>query len=263
MTYIFELYTVQTSVFKTLIESLKNTLPDANLEFNKEGLKIIDTNPSKNVLIHLKLEGKSFEKYICKQKIVLGINLINFFKLLKTTSSSDTLKLYVDSDNINELGIIVENSEKGSIVNYKLSLIDLNETSFKIPNTNFDSVFVMLSSDFQKICRDMSNIGDEIDIKIINNQFFFTCFGDFAKQEVILTDKSDGIVVIEKPQKDEIIQGRFLLKFLMSFIKCTGLSTNVELFLKNDYPLILRYKVGDLGFLKLGLSPIVLDNDQK
>ena len=69
---IFELRTVQTNVFKTLIEALKEILTDANIEFHpgvegdvddKGSIKIIAMDPTQTVLVHLKLEGKYFEYY--------------------------------------------------------------------------------------------------------------------------------------------------------------------------------------------------------
>jgi len=53
----------------------------------------------------------------------------------------------------------------------------------------------------------------------------------------------------------DIIQGNFNLKYLVLFTKCTNLSNNVELYLKNDYPLIIKYATAGLGQLKLCLSP--------
>lgn len=39
------------------------------------------------------------------------------------------------------------------------------------------------------------------------------------------------------------------------FTRCTNLSTNIEMYLKNDYPLIIKYAVANLGEIKLCLSP--------
>jgi hypothetical protein len=41
---------------------------------------------------------------------------------------------------------------------------------------------------------------------------------------------------------------------LLIFTKCTNLSNNVELYLKNNYPIILRYTIASLGEIKLCLS---------
>jgi len=46
------------------------------------------------------------------------------------------------------------------------------------------------------------------------------------------------------------------LKHLVLFTKCTNLCPAIEIYLKNDYPLIIRYTVANLGEVKLVLAPI-------
>ena len=53
-----------------------------------------------------------------------------------------------------------------------------------------------------------------------------------------------------------IIQGEFSLKNLGYFIKCTNLCNQIEMFLENDLPLVVKYNVASLGVIKLGLAPI-------
>jgi hypothetical protein len=54
---------------------------------------------------------------------------------------------------------------------------------------------------------------------------------------------------------NEIVQGMFELKYLVLFTKCTNLCSSTEIYLKNDYPLILRYMVANLGEVRLVLAP--------
>ena len=81
--YLLEVKTVQSPPFRCLIEALKEILTDANLEFDETGIKIIAMDASHTVLVHLKLEAKNFESYYCPKKIVLGIGMLSFFKLIK------------------------------------------------------------------------------------------------------------------------------------------------------------------------------------
>jgi hypothetical protein len=53
---------------------------------------------------------------------------------------------------------------------------------------------------------------------------------------------------------DAIVQGMFSLRILCLFSKCSALSSSVELYLRNDYPLIVRYQVANLGEIKLVLA---------
>ena len=80
--YLLEIRTVQSPPFRCLIEALKEILTDANIEFDDTGMKIIAMDASHTVLVHLKLESKNFESYHCPNKLVLGIGMLNFFKLI-------------------------------------------------------------------------------------------------------------------------------------------------------------------------------------
>ena len=74
-----------------------------------------------------------------------------------------------------------------------------------------------------------------------------------------LTKKPNGLTF---HQSDEnIIQGIYSLKYLVLFSKCTNLCNSVELFLKNDYPLITKYSIASLGEIKLCLAPKFEDED--
>lgn len=254
--YSLELKTVQSSAFRILIEALKEILTDANLEFDENCLKIIAMDASHTVLVHLKLEGKNFEHYYCPLKLVLGVNMLNFFKLIKTMSNNDTLSLYVEKSNQNQLCIKIENGEKNTITTYKLNLMDLNEETIQIPPAQFSSVITMPSNDFQKICRDMHNLSEAIEIKSAGSQLIFSCKGDFAQQETIMGESNNhGMKFTQKQEDAEIVQGVFALKHLVLFTKCTNLCNQIEMYLKNDYPLIINYTVASLGNIKLCLAP--------
>lgn len=251
-----ELKTVQSSAFRILIEALKEILTDANLEFDETSMKIIAMDASHTVLVHLKLEGKNFEDYHCPNKLILGVNMLNLFKLIKTMSNNDTLTLFVDKSNQNLLCIKIENGEKNTVTTYKLNLMDLNEESISIPPAQFTSVITMPSTDFQKICRDMHNLAEVIEIKSAGSQLIFSCRGDFAQQETIMGESNNhGMKFTQKQEDTEIVQGIFALKHLVLFTKCTNLCNQIEMYLKNDYPLIINYTVASLGNIKLCLAP--------
>ena len=84
---LFEIRTVQSSAFRTLIEALKEILTEANLEFDSTGIKVIDVDETHTVLTYLRLHSERFEYFYCPVKYVLGINMIYLFKLIKTLSN--------------------------------------------------------------------------------------------------------------------------------------------------------------------------------
>lgn len=254
---IFEIKTIQAGAFRTLIEGLKEILTEVDLEFDPTGIKIIAMDETHTVLVHLRLLADRFQHFYCPNKLVLGVNMIYFFKLIKTMGNNDSLTLYLPASNQNKLGIRMENSEKNTTTTYYLKLFDTNVQEIKVPQLNFTSIIHMPSSDFQKICRDMSVLGEKVEITSSGSDLVFRSAGDFAEQETIITENNGSI----KVQRDanatnDIIQGVFLLKHLVLFTKCTNLCQNVELYLRNDYPIILRYTVADLGEVKLMLAKL-------
>ena len=253
--YSLEIKTVQSAAFRVLTEALKEILTDANFEIDSTGIKVMAMDSSHTVLVHLKLNADNFEHYQCDSKKILGINMLNFFKLIKTMGNSDTLSLYLERDNESVLGIKIENSEKNTTTTYTLNLMDLHEENIQIPPAKFDSVITMPSVDFQKICRDMHNLAELLEIKSTENQLIFSCKGHFASQETSIGETNSGLSFVKNENPDEIVQGIFALKHLVLFSKCTNLCNSIELYLKNDYPLILKYSVASLGDIKLCLAP--------
>jgi proliferating cell nuclear antigen len=265
MVNVLEIQSVQTGVFKTLIEALKEILSETNIEFDETGIKILATDEAQTVLVHLKLHAERFEIYHCAYRQIKGVDMIKLFKLIKAMTNNDTFTLYIDDERINELGIKIENGEKNECTKYTLKLIDLDETQIDVPDEQFKSSIIMPSSDFQSICRNMSYVGGKnVEIKSIDKRLIFYCEGEDSTQETTRYETEPGTIFNLDSQvtnTDEVIQGYYNLKSLSSFTKCTNLSNNIELCFKNDFPLMIRYSVGSLGELQLLLVPTIRDFD--
>lgn len=266
-----EIRTVQASAFKTLVEALKDLLTDTRIEFDLTGMKIVAMDNAHIVLVHLKLDANRFEQFHCAHRLSIGVNMLNLHKLVKTINSNDVLMMFIDNDDPNHLGIRIENMEKNSHTTYRLDLLDLDNPVINIDPTEFPSVITLPSSDFQKICRDMYNIADHVEIKNVNNKLIFSCRGEFCSQETVLSDESQNpnqsdVEPIENIGNDisdaqvanknkQIVQGVFSLKYLVMFTKCTNLCNMVELYIRNDFPLIVKYNVASIGAIKLAVAP--------
>lgn len=257
--YSFMIVTVQSVTIKCTIEALKELLPDTNMDLNPGGIRILSMDPMHTTLVDMNLSKDTFEVFHCLQKQTIGINMVNFFKLIKTVSNNDILTLFIEKNDMNHLGIHIENEQKKSKTTFKLNLLDLSSNVSSVP-VQFKPSITMKSTDFQKICRDMYTISDEIEMKCVAGQFILTCKGDFAQQETILGESSTcdmtiATTVDENGQEVDIVQGNFSLKYLTLFTKCTNLCQTIQIYFKNDYPLIVCYQVGSLGEIKLCLAP--------
>ena len=254
--YVLEIKTVQSSTFKQVVDALKEILMDVNLEFDETGMKVVAMDNTHVVLVHLKLDAEQFETYYCEKKTYVGINILKLHMLIKTVCNADILSLFVERDDPNNLGIRIENADKNTRSTYKLSMLDINVLNITIPPADFQTIITMPSLDFQKIVRDMHNLADFIEIRNVEDQLRFSCKGDFCTQETVigLGDKGSVSIIKNSDKPHDIIQGVFSLKYLSMFTKCTNLCNVVEVYTKNDYPLLLLYKVASLGTIKLCLA---------
>jgi proliferating cell nuclear antigen len=255
--YLLNIKTIQASTFKQVIDALKEILMDVNLEIDETGIKIVAMDNTHIVLIHLKLEAEKFEIYECSKKTYVGINMLRLHALIKTITNNDILSIYIKKDDPNHLGITIENNDKNYKTNYKLSVLDIDVLNLDIPPVDFHTIINMPSNYLQKIIRDMNSLAEFIEFTNIGDKLILSCKGDFCNQETILGAEKSQTITIKKNSTDEeqeIIQGIFSLKYLLIFTKCTNLSNNVELYLKNNYPIILRYTIASLGEIKLCLS---------
>jgi len=249
-------HTVQGTTIKGLFESMKEILNDVNMRFDKSGMKITAMDGNKCACVHIKLESHKFEHFECNQEnVIAGVNMLSLFKLIKTIGTHDTVKFTIFKNKPYELVILFENTSKNTDTTSVLKLLDINEDIYSIPDVEFDSQINMPSLDFQKYCRDLSIFSEVITIRSGPTGLELISDGDFAKQHVRVNQNEESMVI---SKGNEVVEGVYSVKYLNLFTKSTNLSNVVELYLMNNYPLILVYYVGNLGKLQYCLAPKVL-----
>jgi proliferating cell nuclear antigen len=255
---ILEVQTVQSGALRVLCEVLKETLNDVNMIFDQTGLKIMAMDGSMVALIYLHLEAENFEHYVCENKIQVGLNMLSFFKLMKTVTNNDIVTLFIEERKEHELGIIITNADKNSTTTFYLKMLDIDEIEIRMPEVELDAIVTMPSNEFQRICRDMLNISDTITIKSENNLLCFECNGDYASQKTHIGEATHGLSFTKNIK---VVNGTYSLKYINLFTKSTNLSNSVMLYLKTDYPLMLKYNVANLGEITFCLAPKMNDSN--
>lgn len=254
--YDFYIQTVQSGAIRTLFEALKEVLIDVNLTFDEHGIKIMTLDGTRIALVHLFLDSSKFVVYECNKPSKIGVNMYSLFKLLKLAGNEDVITMYVSKNESSRLNIIIHNKIKNTRTHSKLKLLDINEDILDIPDVEFDSVITIPSSDFQKICRDLSIVADTLVIESDDTNFVMSAEGDIGDIKIELGEspEQNGLVYRKRIDTGKV-KGKFDLKYLNLFTKSTSLCSQLEIFLKQDYPLIMLYSVANLGSLKYILGP--------
>lgn len=271
---IIEIKTEHGHTFKSLIDVMKDIVTEVNMEFimdkviieSKEGgeptekdlsgIKILAVGSSGTALINMKLEKKNFSTFKCaEKKRVIGVNLCQLSKVLKSVEKNDILTLFIDSQEPDNLGIILDNKSKNMRDILKFKLLDLNVSKIDIPPIKFDATVQINSSDFQNVCKRMKTLSDQVEITCSANRIDFECKGDVADRRTSFsTDDVNGECVnikMEDGKNNLIINGIYDLNHLVQFSKCAVLCNTIELYMKNDYPLVINYRLPKLGRILL------------
>lgn len=240
------LKTIQACAFKSLLEVLKDIINDVNVCFDSSGVKIIAFDVARVTLVHMFMAAENFEEYTCNKELFVGINVSNMFKLLKSITNNDVLSMEVNDECLN---IMLTNDSKKSTSKFSIKLLDLNEDILDIPELDMPFSTQVPSLDFQKIVRDMINIGNDVTITRTKNKIEFDCKGDFASKTTTMEQT-------EEIGDDVQISGIFSLKYLSMFTKATILCPTVQILQNDDdSPVIFKYTIANLGELRFYLAP--------
>lgn len=244
-----KLRTIQASAVKSIFEVLKDIINDVNVYFDSTGIRILALDTARVALVHMHLMAENFEEYECVSPIIAGMNMANTYKLLKSITNNDTLEMKIEGSETIELTI--RNDSKKSSSKFNLKLLDINEDILELPELETDIITTLPSIDFQRICRDMGNLSNEIDIYRDGDKLELSCFGDFANQST----------TIECPEIWETrIGNTFSLKYINLFTKATGMCSSIQIMQhseENGMPIIFRYSIANLGEMKFYLAPKV------
>ena len=258
--YRLYLKSIQGGAIRGLFEVLKEILHDVSLEFDSTGMKLQTMDSARCALVYLRLRAESFEEYHCEGKWSCGVNMLSMFKLVRTTSSHDTICFFCENDATDKLGITIQNAEKNSTTSFKLSLLDVDSEEIRVPDVEFDSVITIPSAYFQRLCRDMVNLSTTMIVKSNGNTLELSCVGDIATQTTIIGEAQDGMSVKSTTSATGTeYEEKYSLNYLTLFCRASSLCNTMQLFLKQSYPLILSYNCASLGELRFVLAPKVND----
>ena len=121
----------------------------------------------------------------------------------------------------------------------------------------------MSSSEFSRICRELYAINETVNIEVdkgyikfhVNNE---SIGGGFTLE----SNDSDNPDLYCKIETKSEVNLAFALRYLNMFTKASSIEHQVILFLSKEYPLIVQYKLAELGVLKFYLAPRISDNDE-
>jgi len=260
----FEATLQQGNLLKKILEAVKDLVNEANLDCSPSGVQLQAMDSSHVSLVTLLLKSGGFERYRCDRNLTLGINMSSMAKILKCAGNDDAITLRCQDD-ADTLTFVFESKEKDKVSDFQLKLMAIDAESLGIPEQEYKAVVVMPSGEFQRICRDISVLGDTVNIAVSKEGVKFAASGDIGAGNILVkqhrsADKEAESTTIEL---QEPVSLNFALRYLTTFSKATGLSEKVKLSMAKDVPLVVEYAIGEMGYIRYFLAPKIDDEAEE
>jgi proliferating cell nuclear antigen len=121
----------------------------------------------------------------------------------------------------------------------------------------------MSSSEFSRICRELYSINETVNIEADKNYIkFYVNNENIGGGFTLESNDSDNTELQCKIETDNVVNLAFALRYLNMFTKASSIGQQVNLFLSKEFPLMVQYKLAELGVLKFYLAPRISENDE-
>ena len=252
--YLFYFKTSKTNNIKKLFEVLKEIVQkDYILIITEDGIRMNKEDLITMNVISMKLEASDFEEYYCKEKIHVMLNSKPVYIITKTVLNTDIISFYIKKDDPWKLKIC--NTDKSGEIESISDITRLdceNQKEIRIADITGYNTTKILSSKFNKICKDFNNLlSDHIIITDNEDRITFSCVTDEYTQSVVIKQQ------IDKNHRKIMnnISGKYRLKSIIPFIKGVNLTDNdnnvIKLHITNTRLLVIQYNIGCLGNIRL------------
>ena len=168
------------------------------------------------------------------------------------------------ADSTETISLLIESPNEDKLSEFEIKLMDLDGDHLGIPDTEYKCIVKMPSAELQRICRDLSQMGEAITITVAKDGVHFSASGDIGKANIKLSqnsnaDKENEGVCIEMT---EPVSMTYSLRYFNLFAKAASVSSQVCLSLKENVPAVIEFLIEDLGFIRYYLAPKVEDDNE-
>lgn len=178
---------------------------------------------------------------------------------MKLADNSDSITLQADQE-ATHLKITFENPKTERTTEFNLNLITIDSEHLAIPETEYQSVVTINSNEFSKICKELFSLSETVQVTTNSEFVQFSVEGEVGSGSVKLgqneSDKKEDQTMLEV---QEPVSQQFALRYLNMFNKASTISTFTRLCLHQEQPLVVEFKIDNLGVLKYFLAPKISD----
>ncbi len=239
------------SLLKDSISTISKLIDEGMFKIKKDGIEMLATDRSVVAVADFKLLPTAFSSYKCDKKASLGLDLINFYQILRRVGSKDKLALSFDP-NTDTFEVRIEGA---SVRKFTLPAIDVS--SQDIPNIDkltFTGEVEVDASLLKKGVEDAELVADAILLEASPGGLIMRAEGDSSSAQLKVEKGSKGL---HKISISDTVSSRYSIEYLDKMLGAGKLSKKLTARVGQDFPLKLDFGIKDKMSLSFILAPRV------
>lgn len=239
-------FTIAATLFKKIIDAVKDLVKDTSFEFTENGIVLNAMDSSHVTLVHMTIKS-SLLAYEDAGAEVIGVHMEGLSRVLKTCENDCEIRC----ENT-ECKLLITTKSDGRDMNFSQNLLDLEVDSMMVPDINYPCKIEMTCSELQKLCRDLREFGDSVQITVSPSSFKLLTTSSGEHIEINYTANQS-----VKIQSEASMEMSFSLKYLILFCKACPLSDSVSIYIGCDQPMCVKFPISESEHLSFYLAPKV------
>jgi proliferating cell nuclear antigen len=201
----------EVGLIKDSMKTISDLISEGLFQLKDDGIHLIAADPAMVGLVDFKLEEDVFEEFELDEETKVGLNLENFYSILRRANSDDTITLELDEDN-SKFKIIMKGMSTRS---FSLPILNLSEDD--IPSTDqldFNIEAELETQVFEGAVKDAMVVSDSVTISADDETINIVSEGDQSNVDFQISGDSDGVIALEGSEAKSMFSLDYLNKMI-------------------------------------------------
>jgi proliferating cell nuclear antigen len=238
--------TIDAFHFKVTGGLLNDNIQMGCFKIGREAITLRAINTNGSLLIKLFMGKTNFNVYdyeSSSSKVLVGLRMTHFNRMLKSIKKKDTLGLKVKGNS--ELQVQTSPKDNTRKTTSFLRIQTVQQVRISVPKAEYPNCVLVPSSEFNKMIKDMSTIGPKISIYFTRFYIRFECESPNIFRRVVEFGK--------KQKNEEEIMQEYSTELLNRISKVSGLNPVLQISTCKDMPLLIKSSIGTSGQANISL----------
>jgi hypothetical protein len=259
---------------RKVLEVISPILVDGNLTFSKDGLRIRGMTNNVMVNLHLPPSGaESIENW--GEDISIGLDFKSLCGWMKAVTKGDIISFSVTKEVLESSNPTLVYKHWNDRKNHEvlLPILDIEEFKAPVQDTKYDSVLAMPSLELDNYLKLHGLRGDRVRLQTIDDSQSLANGMLYLVMHSIGSTPAETTQACRRPSyipKEYKVghracpkQETFNIKTLRSISKAYVVSDTVNVFVGMDKPLMLSYRLGQMGSVEFRVTPMPEEEEQE